>query len=409
MRRMCIDDATRTRIELMIPTLNERELRRYLAIEIKTLGYGGISVISELTGVSRVTLTKGNEELENELTTGQRNARIRNKGGGRKSIKITQPQIVNKLKELVENDTYGSPESKTKYKAKSLRTLASALNEDGIKVTRGTVGMLLEELDYSLQTNSKCEQVGEDHPDRDKQFKFIYQKCDDFMNKLQPVISVDTKKKEIIGNFGNKGRVYCKKGKAVKVRDHDYGALAKVAPYGVYDLNDNTGFVNLGISKDTSDFAVESIRRWWNKVGKEKYPKAEKLYIMCDGGGSNSSSGRRWKTELQKLAHEINIDIHVSHFPPGTSKWNKIEHRLFCYISSNWRGKPLMTVETTIELIKATSTAEGLTVDCVLDNNIYRANKELSQEELKALEEDFSELNIKHYKFHGEWNYYLKK
>lgn len=393
-----MENTTKERIEKMLPMLNEKEKRQYLALEAKGLGYGGISQISRLTGVSRKTITSGFKELNNE--TVEKTERIRKKGGGRKTIAETQDNIEFELEKLVEPTTIGTPENPLKWTTKSLRKLAKELVAKGFKVGHTTVGTMLKKLGYSLQTNKKCLQVGEAHPDRNEQFEYINEQAKQFIKEGEPVISVDTKKKELIGNFKNNGAEYCPKGKPTEVLDHDFmlKELGKVNPYGIYDINNNYGFINLGTSSDTAEFAVESIYRWWLNKGMEMYPSATKLYITCDGGGSNGSRTRLWKTQLQNLANKIGLDIYVSHFPPGTSKWNKIEHKMFCFISKNWRGKPLISIETTINLIASTTTSSGLKIDCVLDENTYLKGIKVSDDEL-------SRVNISRDLFHGDWNY----
>lgn len=285
---------------------------------------------------------------------------------------------------------------------KKLRNLAEGLVEKGFKVSHVTVGKLLSKLGYSLQMNKKCLQVGQAHPDRNEQFEYINKQAQKFMDEEEPVISIDTKKKELIGNFKNNGTEYCKKGQPTEVLDHDFmlPELGKVNPYGVYDIHKNYGFINLGTSGDTAEFAVESIKRWWNIKGIQEYPNATKLYITCDGGGSNGSRTRLWKTELQNLANSTGIEIHVSHFPPGTSKWNKIEHKMFSFISKNWRGIPLISIEVTINLISSTTTKAGLKIDCFLDNNLYSKG-------IKVSDELLSQVNISRLDFHGDWNYVI--
>ena len=396
-----MDEVTKVRIEKMFPTLDERALRRYLAIEAQGIGKGGITAVSKLTGVSRTTITKGINELS--IETDEKMVRIRKSGGGRKKAVDKHKNLSEELEKLLENSTVGNPANPLKWTAKSLRKLSSILEGKGYEVSHKTVGEILINLGYSLQMNKKCLQNGEAHPDRNEQFEFINNKAKLFMCEKEPVISIDTKKKEIIGNFKNEGRDYHKKGEAIKVLDHDFliKELGKVNPYGVYDITNNKGFINLGTSSDTSEFAVESIRRWYYSIGLKYYPNARKIYINCDCGGSNSYRVKLWKTELQKLADELNIEIHVSHFPPGTSKWNKIEHRLFCYISKSWRGKPLLSIEATVDLIGATTTTKGLTVDCIVDTNKYEKGINVSKEE-------FDNINIEREDFHGEWNYTIK-
>jgi transposase len=395
-----MDNITKERIGKMLPNLNEKEKRRYLAIEAKGLGRGGIAEIIKLTGVSRNTIKLGFAEIESNATENKN--RIRKEGGGRKKIVDTQVEIVLALEKQLESSTIGNPENPLKWTAKSLRNLAKELQKEGFVVGHVTIGEILKGLGYSLQMNKKSLQVGIPHPDRNAQFEYINEQAKSFINANEPVISVDTKKKEMIGNFKNNGAEYAKKNQSTKVLDHDFmlPELGKVNPYGVYDINNNLGFVNLGISSDTAEFAVESIHRWWMSMGVELYPNATKLYITCDGGGSNGSRLKLWKTTLQELANKTKLDIYVSHFPPGTSKWNKIEHRLFSYISKNWRARPLVSIEVTISLIASTTTENGLKVKCILDENIYKKG-------LKVSDELLSSVAINKDAFHGEWNYFI--
>ena len=311
--------------------------------------------------------------------------------------------MAEEIESIVTESTYGNPESPLKYTTKSTTKIAKILEEEKeIKVSHDVVGSVLEELDYSLQLNQKMLQVNEPHPDRDEQFKLINAKASLFLSEGEPVISIDAKKKENIGNFKNNGTSYQKKGEPVKVLDHDFPIkeLGKVTPYGVYDIGNNKGFVNLGISKDTAEFAVESISRWWLTVGANTYPHASKIHINCDGGGSNGSSNRMFKLQLQEFSNQSGLEVHVTHFPPGTSKWNKVEHRLFCYISSHWRGQPLVDVKTVIDLIGSTTTTTGLKVKCVKDETIYQIGKKVS-------DDDFLKLNIKRDDNFPAWNYVI--
>ena len=326
--------------------------------------------------------------------------RIRAKGAGRKPIAETQPGIKEAIERLVDPETYGDPTNPLRWTTKSLRNLQKELQSEGFKIGYDKVGDLLKELGYSLQQNKKMKQVGVESPDRDAQFKHINGTAKQYITVGNPVISIDCKKKENIGNFKNTGSEYQPKNHPKMVLDHDFPLpeLGKAAPYGIYDIAGNNGFVNVGISADTAQFAVNSIRMWWLQMGKEQYPDASALYITADGGGSNGSRCKLFKTELQKLANELNIPIEVSHFPPGTSKWNKIEHRLFSQISKNWRGRPLETLEIIVELISSTTTNNGLNVKCVIDRNIYPRGIKVSDEELK-------DVNIIRNNFCGNWNY----
>ncbi len=350
--------------------LNERSRRIWAASEAKSCGWGGVTAVYNATGISRTTIKMGILELEakNRLD----NNRIRKEGGGRKKLKDINPSIINELESLVEPITRGDPESPLLWTSKSSYKLADELTARGTKVSQRTICDLLKELGYSLQSNKKTKEGG-DHPDRDAQFEYINEKTKEFQRNKQPVISVDTKKKENIGNFRNNGKDYCKKKQPTEVNVYDFidKELGKVSPYGVYDVLQNKGWVNVGISSDTAEFAVESIRTWWQEMGKPIYPEAREIFINADCGGSNGYRTKLWKRELQKLANELNMIIHVSHFPPGTSKWNKIEHRMFSFISQNWRGKPLIDRATVVNLISNTKTKKGLEIRARLDERHY--------------------------------------
>lgn len=377
--------------------LDEKSRRFWCANEAISIGWGGVSLVSEATGVSRTTITEGIKELGSKKTPVSE--RIRRKGGGRKKKTDKCSKILNDLDMLVEPLTGGDPESPLRWVCKSTRKLSGELKKKGHDVSHSLVSRLLKELDYTLQSNKKTKEGAKEHPDRNAQFYFINDKVMKFKNKKYPVISVDTKKKENIGNYKNKGREYRKKGNPAEVNVYDFiGELGKVAPYGIYDITLNKGWVNVGISGDTAEFAVNSIRNWWLNMGRKKYPEAKELLITADCGGSNGNRVRLWKTELQKLADELNTVIHVSHFPPGTSKWNKIEHRMFSFITQNWRGKPLTDYVTVVSLISNTTTETGLKIKAVLDKNSYEKGKKISDKEL-------SKVKIFRYKFHGEWNY----
>lgn len=396
-----------TKIKKILPLLNEYQKRVYLASEAEILGYGGVSKISRETGVSRVTISSGLKELnamegqtEDDLQQIIHQQRIRKEGAGRKPIEETQPGIKEALESLMSEETFGDPQSLLKWTTKSLRNLEQEMNRKGYNIKYRKIGYLLKELGYSLQMNQKMNQVGEEHPDRNEQFKHISAKASDFLARSFPVISIDCKKKENIGNFKNNGAEYSPKGNPTEVLDHDFPLpeLGKAAPYGIYDIALNEGFVNVGISSDTAQFAVNSIRSWWNEMGKEKYHEAHHILITADGGGSNGSRVRLWKVELQKLVNELEIPISVCHFPPGTSKWNKIEHRLFSQITKNWRGRPLVSLEVIVSLISATTTEQGLIVKCNADNNIYETGIKVSDEELESV-------NLYGDTFHPDWNY----
>lgn len=384
---------------LISPFLDERQRRLYLSAEAKVIGYGGVSTVSRMTGVSRSAISAGYEDYaqarEKKLSPG----RIRKEGGGRKRTVATDVTLKTDLETLIEPGTRGDPESPLRWTCKSVRNLSDELNRMGHKTSHRMVAELLHEMEYSLQGNRKTLE-GESHPDRNAQFEFINQKVKDLQAMEQPVISVDTKKKELVGAFKNGGKELRPKGDPEKVRVHDFKIpeLGRVAPYGVYDMTHNIGWVNVGIDHDTSAFAVESIRRWWYSMGKDLYPDAKQLMVTADGGGSNGYRIKLWKLELQKLADETGLSIQVSHFPPGTSKWNKIEHRLFAFISQNWRGKPLISHEVIVKLIAATSNKAGLKVECQLDTNIY-------PKAIKVSDEEMADINIQRDSFHGEWNY----
>jgi transposase len=394
-----MDSIMKNRIKTMLPLLDEKQKRIYLAAEADSLGFGGLKAVHELTGVSKTTIIRGRKELQ-EGSLEQN--RVRKCGGGRKTITQKYGAIQQEIEKIVGNSTLGSPEKTLLWTAKSLRNIERILFEKGFSVSRDTVGNLLKAVGYSLQQNQKMLQVGTAHPDRNAQFEHINKKRGGFIRKKQPVISVDTKKKEMIGNFKNSGSEYKEKKDPVKVLDHDFPIkeLGKVAPYGVYDINRNEGFVNLGISRDTAEFAVAGILRRWQTLGKNTYPKAKKLYINSGSGGSNGVRVRLWKKQLQEFVNITGLEVHVSHFPPGTSKWNKIEHKMFCFISKNWRGRPLISIETVIELISNTTTSKGLKIICVKDDNKYELGTKVTGEELTGL-------NITRDDFQGDWNYMI--
>jgi transposase len=389
--------AIKQRYERVAPALNERTRRLVAASEAITLGRGGISAVSRATGLSRQVISQGIKELQDEEPTSS--GRIRRKGGGRKKLVEKDPQLGVDLEHLVEPVTRGDPESPLRWTSKSVRKLAKELSEQGHQVSHELVSQLLYQLGYSLQANRKTLEGGT-HPDRNAQFEYINTQAKAFLAAGEPVLSVDAKKKELVGDFKNGGHEWRPKGEPEEVRVYDFPLkeLGRVTPYGIYDQGHNTGWVNVGIDHDTAAFAVESIRRWWNSVGKQQYPSAKRLLITADGGGSNGSRVRLWKWELQQLADEIGLGISVCHFPPGTSKWNKIEHRLFAWISENWRGKPLVSYAVILKLIAATTTEAGLTVQCQLDTNTYPTGRKVSDEEMTTL-------SLQQDLFHGEWNY----
>ena len=379
--------------------LDERSRRMLAANEALQEGHGGISRISRACGLSRVTITKAIREIgEAPLAAG----RIRKPGGGRSSLLARDPALPEVLEALVEPLARGDPESPLRWTSKSTRTLAAELTEKNHPVSHEKVAQFLRDMDYSLQGNRKTEE-GNDHPDRDAQFEHINQQVRRALAAGRPVISVDTKKKELIGNYENKGRKWRKTKSPEVVNGHDFPhpSVPRAYPYGIYDLSKNRGFVNVGTDRDTGAFAVASIRGWWRFEGKSLYPEAQRLLITADGGGSNGYRLRLWKLELQKLADTTQLSIEVCHFPPGTSKWNKVEHRLFSFISSNWRGEPLRDYETIVRLISATKTAKGLTVSCRLDRRKYPTGRIVTKEEMETI-------RIIPRPFHGEWNYVIR-
>jgi hypothetical protein len=377
--------------------LNERAWRLFVASEAGAAGRGGVTAVSSATGVARSTINRGLVELRSAEP--QHPSRIRRPGGGRKPKVETEPGLLEALATLVQSAIRGDPEAALLWVSKSQRHLASALAGLGFTVGQKLVGRLLRRLGFSLQANRKTRE-GTNHPDRDAQFEYINARINAFQAAGQPTISVDTKKKELVGDFKNGGRQLRPKGDPEPVRVHDFAIpeLGKVAPYGVYDIAANSGWINLGITHDTAAFAVESIRLWWQELGQARYSQAHQLLITADCGGSNGARVRLWKTELQRLADETGLAITVAHLPPGTSKWNRIEHRLFAFITQNWRGKPLQTHEVVVQLIAATTTRKGLTVQCRLDQNPYEKG-------IKVSDAEMAKLNISLADFHGEWNY----
>jgi len=381
------------------PHLNERSRRMLAAAEAVEIGYGGISLVSRACGLSRVTITKGVHELAAPPLPQNR---IRRSGGGRRQLTVQDPELPSVLESLVEPLTRGDPESPLRWTCKSTRTLAHELTGRQHPISHEKVAQLLRDMDYSLQGNRKTEE-GEDHPDRDAQFRHINKEVRQALTQGLPVISVDTKKKELVGNFQNEGRQWRRKKDAERVKGHDFPdpSVPRAYPYGIYDLGQNTGFVNVGTDHDTATFAVASIRGWWHYEGRQLYPEAPRLLITADGGGSNGYRLRLWKFELQRLANQTGLAIAVCHFPPGTSKWNKVEHRLFSFISSNWRGEPLRDYQTVVGLIAGTTTAKGLTVTCRLDRRKYLTGRKITKEEMATI-------NITALRFHGEWNYVIQ-
>lgn len=388
-------ESLKRKLKTVLPLLNERQRRILIATEARAWGWGGIDTLFRITGVSRPAIRRGLRELKEKKLHA---TRIRRPGGGRKRVTAGQPQLKKALMKLVDPATRGDPESPLKWSSKSTRHLEQTLRDKGFVVGRSSVGHLLKEMEYSLQANKKT-QEGKSHEHRDQQFHYINDSAKEFLKKKQPVISVDTKKKELIGNYKNGGRELEPKGKPLEVKGHDFPTgIPKAIPYGVYDIGDNRGWVNVGTHSDTAAFAVESIRFWWKKMGKARYPKSQELLICADAGGSNGYRSHLWKAELQKFSNRERLRISVCHFPPGTSKWNKIEHKLFSFISMNWRGKPLRSYRTIVKLIAATTTKAGLTVKVRLDKRKYRKGMKVSEQVLKNL-------NLFKHEFHGEWNY----
>jgi hypothetical protein len=378
------------------PLLDERSRRLMAASEALCLGYGGVSRIQRACGLSRKAIAKGIREIADGNTIP---GRIRRPGAGRKNIVECDPKLLVSLERLIEPGTRGDPESPLRWICKSTRNLAAQLTRQKHPVSHEKVAQLLRDQNYSLQSNRKTEE-GTDHPDRDAQFRHINAQVKRALATGMPVISVDTKKKEVLGNYDNGGQQWLPAKKPVNVNGHDFPSpdVPRAYPYGIYDLARNTGFVNVGTDHDTGAFAVASIRGWWRSEGRSLYARAQGLLITADGGGSNGARLRLWKLELQKFANETGLAISVCHFPPGTSKWNKVEHRLFSFISSNWRGEPLRDYETIVNLISRTTTAKGLQVTCRLDRRKYPTGRKVTDEEIKRV-------NLKQNKFHGEWNY----
>ena len=387
------------KLAVVLPHLNEKQGRILIAAEANNFGYGGIQTLSDLTGVSRPTIYRGIRDLNESGKDKTPQDRIRLKGGGRKKILDKNPEIVKALENLIEPSRRGDPGSPLRWTCKSVRSLERELNQRGYKISYPSITAILKELEYSLQASRKTAE-GKTHSDRDEQFLFINKRAKWFLDRNLPVISVDTKKKELVGNYKNNGRQWRKKKNPLKVKVHDFPdpGTPKAVPYGVYDIAKNEGWVNVEISADTSEFAVESIRQWWKKMGKRRYPKSKQILICADRGGSNGYRLHLWKYELQKFCDQEGLKITICHYPPGTSKWNKIEHRLFSYISMNWRGQPLMTYQTIVDLIASTTTKAGLKVQARIDTKKYKKG-------IKVPKEKMEEIKIKKSSFHGEWNY----
>ena len=390
----------RERFEALSPHLDERGRRLFAATEAAAAGYGGIAAVSRITGIAASTIGRGLNELA--APTRLEPGRIRRSGGGRKALVVTDRKLLDDLNGLVEPEARGDSMSPLRWTCKTLRRVAAELAALGHRVSHTVVGELLRQQKFSLQANRKTRE-GDSHPDRDAQFAYINTEVSAALAEGQAVISVDTKKKELVGDFKNAGREWRRQGEPEEVRVHDFliKELGRAVPYGIYDLASNAGWVSVGITHDTAAFAVQTIRRWWQEIGRARYPEATQLVITADGGGSNGYRVRLWKRELQRLADETGIAIEVHHLPPGTSKWNKIEHRLFSFISQNWRAKPLVSYQVIVNLISATTTSTGLEVRCELDANTYPKGVTVPDAEMAAL-------NIECAEFHGEWNYTIR-
>jgi hypothetical protein len=399
-----IDERTiAEKFERLAPVMGEFQRRIWAASEALAIGRGGVSLVQRATGIARSTINRGIAELESgEVDRLAGSGRHRRPGGGRKRLEESRPALGVALDALVDPVTRGDPESPLRWTTKSTEKLASSLRGKGFEISARTVASMLRKRGYSLQSARKRLE-GTNHPDRDAQFRYIARHVRSFQRRDQPVISVDTKKKELIGAFHNGGREWQPSGEPVAVNSHDFPSLSdgRAVPYGVYDVTDDTGFVSVGVAADTSEFAVESIRGWWEQLGRKRYADAGHLLITANCGGSNGYRTRLWKAELQRLADETRLTIRVAHYPPGTSKWNKIEHRLFCHIATNWRGRPLLTHQVVVDLIASTTTTTGLEVFARLDPRTYEKGRKVSKEEMAALK-------IKRAAFHGEWNYVFK-
>jgi Rhodopirellula transposase DDE domain len=398
MRNEDMIETVRKKFERLADVLDERGRRVWATVEAEALGYGGQSIVAKATGLSRTTLYHEGLEKAQDPTANHR-VRIRATGGGRKKLIQQEPKLLAALEALVEPTTRGDPESALRWTCRSTRQLAAALKAQGYRIGHQTVASLLDDLGYSLQGNQKTTE-GSSHPDRDAQFKYIQRRVEEFQSRGQPVVSVDTKKKEHVGDFKNNGKEWRPKGNPERVRVYDFvdKTLGKANPYGVYDTTANVGWVSVGVDHDTAEFAVETLRRWWEKMGCLRYPAATELLVTADGGGSNGTRVRLWKIALQRLADQTGLRISVCHFPPGTSKWNKIEHRMFSYISLNWRGKPLISHEVIVNLIAGTTTRTGLIIQAELDTNVYPKGIQVTDKELEKVQ-------IQKADFHGEWNY----
>jgi DNA-binding phage protein len=395
-----LDTRLAVKLQLVLPYLNERQQRLVLAAEARSLGHGGITRVARASGVSRPTIHRGLQELEAQVP--QLKTRIRQPGGGRKGIEFVNPGILSALNRLVDPNTRADPESPLRWTCKSTRLLSAALKQQGYSISHQSVAELLYATGYSLQANTKVRE-GTLHPDRDAQFHYLNEQAEAFLKHGLPVISIDAKKKELVGEFKNPGQEWQPKQQPCKVNVHDFpdSKLGKAIPYGIYDIGKNTGWVCVGQDHDTASFAVTTLQRWWDVVGSVAYPNTKQLLISADSGGSNGYRVRLWKWELQRFADASGLEITVCHLPPGTSKWNKIEHRLFSHISMNWRGRPLVSHEVIVELIAATTTSTGLTVMAQLDTGVYPTQIKVSDGELATI-------SITPHAFHGEWNYTIK-
>ena len=398
-----LTEAVKIKFAALDPLFDERLRRRWAAVEARLMGRGGIACVAAATGLSRTTIRAGLQELDAKQAADDEPdaGRLRRPGAGRKPLTDRDPKLAHALERLVDPVTRGDPMGPLLWTCSSAARLATELTAAGHPVSERTVNRLLHELGYSLQANRKTLE-GAQHADRDAQFKHINRRVRTFQRLRQPVVSVDTKKKELVGEYRNGGREWRPKGQPERVKVHDFvdKELGKAIPYGVYDVTNDTGWVSVGEDHDTSAFAVETLRRWWLRMGSAAYPEAKRLLITADGGGSNSSRSRLWKVELQKFADASELSISVCHFPPGTSKWNKIEHRMFCHIAENWRGRPLVSREVVVNLIGHTRTKQGLTIHSELDENSYPTGRSVSDEEMEGL-------HLIRDKFHGEWNYKL--
>jgi hypothetical protein len=399
MRDAAAIERIRHKFQTLAPLMDERMRRHWAAAEARELSWGGVTSVAQATGLSRTTIAAGLEELKAQTGDTAVQPRIRRPGGGRKPLDHHDPDLWAALDALVEPVTRGDPETPLRWTCKSTRRLAQELGAQQHAISAGTVAKMLRDLGYSLQANRKTRE-GASHPDRNAQFAYISRQVRRLQKRGQPVVSVDTKKKELVGDFKNAGQEWRPQGEPEEVRVHDFmdRTKGKVIPYGVYDLANNLGWVSLGIHRDTAQFAARTLRHWWQALGTKRFPQARELLITADGGGSNSYRSRLWKVALQQLADDVGLTLRVCHFPPGTSKWNKIEHRLFSFITQNWRGKPLSSHQTIINLIASTTTKTGLTVHAVLDTNHYETG-------IKVSDDQMAKLNLKPADFHGEWNY----